>query len=534
VVAELLRLRLRILANGFRRRPLHVLAIVVGLLVALAGVVLFWAGAAWVSRFDDEFVMRATTTVGAWLSIAALLLPLMIVRHSVLSPRAFLGYPISPLGVCLTMLLYSVIGPGILLLPMAFAPVTAWPDEASQQVAWAAAPLLFLQSLLTIRLARHLGVVLRRHPRIAAWVDFLGTVVLLLGGVVAVVVVAARVPELVWLVKLMRPFNAFFRQVPEVIADTPFGLLWAAPGYASTTVGDPDTAWRVLGLSALLVVALLVVWIGVIGAPLRATRRQPGPRRTRVPGWFARFPTSPAGAIAARSVTYWLRDPRYRAVYAVLPLVLAVMLLALSIGGVPFSIAVLVPLPVMTLLLGWSTIHNDVAYDNTAVWQHIAAQTRGSDDRRGRAVPVLLWGIVLLALGIPLTVWGHGDIRIMLPLAGVCIALLLGGVGVGSLYSARFPYAAPRPGDPAWQSPQSATSQGGIAQGISVLLVLLVAAPSLLLATMWWIDGGGMWGWLTLAAGIVAGGAMLAIGIRGGGRTFDARGPELLAFTLRN
>jgi len=27
---------------------------------------------------------------------------------------------------------------------------------------------------------------------------------------------------------------------------------------------------------------------------------------------------------------------------------------------------------------------------------------------------------------------------------------------------------------------------------------------------------------------------MLALGIRGGGRTFDTRGPELLAFTLRN
>jgi ABC-2 type transport system permease protein len=510
-----------------------VVAIVVGLLVAVLGVVAFWAGAAWVSQFDDRFVMRATTTVGGWLSLAALALPLMIVRRPVLSPRAFLGYPISAFGVCLAILLYALVGPGILLLPMAFAPVTAWPDETSQQVAWAAAPLLFLQTLLTIRLARQLGVLLRRHPRIAAWVDFVGTVTLLLGGAVAVVVIAPRVPELEWLLRLMRPFNTFFRRVPEVLADTPFGALWAAPGYASTTVGAPDAAWSLLGFSSLLVIVLFIVWIATIAMPLRPTRRQPGPRRTRVPGWFARFPASPVGAIAARSVTYWLRDPRYRAVYAVLPLVLAVMLLALSIGGVPFGIAVLVPLPVMTLLLAWSTIHNDVAYDNTAVWQHIAAQTRGADDRRGRAVPVLLWGTLLLVVGIPLTVWGHGDIRVAAPLAGVCAALLLGGVGVGSLYSARFPYAAPRPGDPAWQSPQSATSQGGIAQGMSVLLILLVALPPLLLAAVWWIEGG-VWGWLSLAAGVAVGGGMLLIGIRGGGRTFDARGPELLAFTLRN
>jgi ABC-2 type transport system permease protein len=510
-----------------------VIAIVIGLLVAVAGVAAFWAGASWVSQFDDGFVMRATTTIGGWLSIAALMLPLMLVRRPVLSSRAFLGYPISALGVCFTILLYGIIGPGILLLPMAFAPVTAWPDVASQQVAWAAAPLLFLQSLLVIRIARHLGMGLRRHPRVAAWIDFVGTVAILFGGFVAVVVIAPRVPELMWLVRLMRPFNTFFRRVPEVFAETPFGALWAAPGYASTTVGDPDAAWRMLSLSVLLVIVLLVVWIAVIGMPMRATRRLPGPRRTRVPGWFAHFPANATGAIAARSVTYWLRDPRYRAVYTVLPLVLGVMLLAMWIGGVPFEIAVLVPLPILTLLLSWSTIHNDVAYDNTAVWQHVAAQTSGGDDRRGRAVPVLLWGLVLLAVGIPLTTWGHGDIHVAAPLAGLCIALLLGGIGVGSVYSVRFPYAAPRPGDPAWQSPQTATSQGGIAQSVSVLFVLLVALPALVLGGIWWVEGG-VWGWFALAAGVVVGVGVFVFGVQGGGRSFDAHGPELLAFTLRN
>ncbi|MGN6272141.1 MAG: hypothetical protein ACTHMQ_03535 [Protaetiibacter sp.] len=533
MVAELLRLRLRILANGFRRPPLQVVAIVIGLVVAVAGVVVFWVGAAWVSQFDDGFVMRATTTVGGWLSIAALMLPLMIVRRPVLSPRAFLGYPISALGVCLTILLFGIVGPGILLVPMAFAPVAAWPDTTSQQVAWAAAPLLFLQSLLVIRLARHLGTLLRRHPHIAAWVDFVGASALALGGFVALVVIAPRVPELLWLVRLMRPFNDFFRRVPELLAETPFGALWAAPGYASTTLGNPDMAWRMLSYSALLVVVLLVLWIAVVALPMRPTRRLPGPRRTRVPGWFARFPTSPTGAIAARSVTYWLRDPRYRAVYTVLPFALGVMLLAMWIGGVPFEIAVLVPLPILTLLLSWSTIHNDVAYDNTAVWQHVAAQTPGGADRRGRAVPVLLWGLLLLAVGIPLTVWGHGDIRVAAPLAGVCVALLLGGVGVGSVYSVRFPYAAPRPGDPAWQAPQTATSQGGVAQSMSIVLVLLTALPALVLAAIWWIQGG-VWGWLALGAGVIVGLGVLLSGMRGGGHSFDARGPELLAFTLRN
>ncbi|MCS0500573.1 hypothetical protein [Protaetiibacter mangrovi] len=533
MVAELLRLRLRILANGFRRPVPQVIAIVLGLLVAVAGVIGFWAGARWVSQFDDEFVQRATTTVGGWLMLAALLIPMMVVRRPVLSARAFLGYPIGSVTVALAFLAFAVVGPGLLLIPMAIAPVVAWPDESSRQVAWAAAPLIFLQTLLTIQLARQLGMVLRRHPRIAGWIDFLSVLVLLVGGAVIVVVLATRIPSLLDLIRTVAPFNTFFRRVPEVLAASPFGMLWAAPGEASSSIDDPAAAWGALGLSTLLVVVLLVVWFGVIGAQLSATRRQPGPRRERVPGLFARFPASPAGAIAARSLTYWLRDPRYRAVYAVLPFILAITLLALWVGGVPFEIAVLVPLPLMTFLLGWSTVHNDVAYDNTAVWQHVAAQTPGADDRWGRAVPVLLWGIVLLAIGIPLTAWGYGDVGIAAPLGGVCAALLLGGIGVGSLYSARFPYAAPRPGDPAWQSPQAATSQGGAAQGMSVLLALLAAAPTFLLAAVWWMHGG-YWGWLTLAAGVLSGAGVLALGVRGGGRSFDARGPELLAFTLRN
>ncbi|QNO38417.1 hypothetical protein H4J02_05255 [Protaetiibacter sp. SSC-01] len=534
MVAELLRLRLRILANGFRRPPLQVVAIVVGLLVAIVGVVLLWQGAAWVGSLqDDTFAMRANTVVGSWLTLAAILIPLMAVRRVVLSPRAFLGYPISSVGVGVTMLAYTLIGPGILLVPMALATVRAWPDASSVQVAWAAAPLLFLQTLLTIQLARELGVALRRHPRIAGWVDFVSVLVLLLGGAVVLAIIAPRVPALLDVVRAVRPLNHFLLAVPDVLAETPLGMLWAAPGHASTTLRDPSSAWQLLGLSALIVLALLLAWLAVIAVKLRPTRRLPAPRRTRVPGWFRHFPATASGAIAARSATYWLRDPRYRAVYEVLPFVLVVTLLALWIGGVPFAWAVLVPLPLMTVLLAWSTTHNDVAYDNTAVWQHVAAQTAGSDDRRGRSVPVLILGFLLLAIGIPLTVWGHGDIAIAPALTGFCVALLLGGIGVGNLYSARFPYAAPRPGDQAWETPQAATNQGVVAQGMSVLLVLLAAAPTFALAIMWWVRGG-TWGWLALAVGVVSGVLVYLVGVRSGGRTFDARGPELLAFTQRN
>jgi ABC-2 type transport system permease protein len=72
-----------------------------------------------------------------------------------------------------------------------------------------------------------------------------------------------------------------------------------------------------------------------------------------------------------------------------------------------------------------------------------------------------------------------------------------------------------------------------VAQSVSVLLVLLAALPSLVLGAIWWIEGG-VWGWLALAAGVLVGLVVLLSGLQGGGRSFDDRGPELLAFTLRN
>ena len=208
-------------------------------------------------------------------------------------------------------------------------------------------------------------------------------------------------------------------------------------------------------------------------------------------------------------------------------------MLALSVGGVPIALTALIPLPIMVLILAWATTHNDVAYDSTAVWTHVAAHTRGIDDRIGRASPVLVFGGVLILIGTPISAWAHGSADAVPALLGVSLALLLGGVGVASAVSTRYPYPAPRPGDPAWQSPQSWGSQGGVAQAVSFFGALLVAAPALIGSVLWLSFGGG-WGWLALLLGAAAGVLVLVSGARSGARAWDRRAPELLAFTMRN
>ncbi len=76
----------------------------------------------------------------------------------------------------------------------------------------------------------------------------------------------------------------------------------------------------------------------------------------------------------------------------VVPIAAVVSTVPLLVAGVPFEIAVLLPVPIMALFFGWLP-HNDLAYDSTALWMHIASGMRGAPDRIGRLVPVLLIGI---------------------------------------------------------------------------------------------------------------------------------------------
>jgi ABC-2 type transport system permease protein len=188
----------------------------------------------------------------------------------------------------------------------------------------------------------------------------------------------------------------------------------------------------------------------------------------------------------------------------------------------------------MVLLLSWATLHNDVAYDSTAVWSHLAAQVRGVHDRVGRMLPVLAMGTPLVILGTFLTAWAQGDWLIAPAVLGVSTALLFGGIGVSSLISARFPYPATRPGDAPFQQPQVVGSTGGGTQAGSVLLILLVAAPAVTSMVFYLLGVAGPWNWIALAAGLGAGLIVFAAGLRGGGATFDRRAPELLEFAVRH
>ncbi len=539
MVAELLRLRLRLVANLFRGRPGAVALRVLGVLVAVALIVLVYAGIRMLAGSGPQFSVRAIVGLGAFGSVAALLVPIVAARRELMPARGFVGFPVSRVLLVPALAALTLLGPALLTLAVTLAPATAG-SGADAALAVGCGLLLFLQTVLSLHVGAAIGDALRSRRRLRGWMRALAIVLLVLAAVPGVSVVLTRslllIPDRIApatriALAIVRPIDG--SPAIDAIAGSPLGALWAAPGLRLLEQADRVGTAVLVGVAS--IVGLAVVWTVVVLLQLRPTWRH---RRVvvalRAPGWFGSTPASAAGAITARSFTYWIRDPRYRTVVATLPAVPVLMLLALWVGGVPFSVSVLVPLSMMVLLFAWSTSHNDVAYDHTAVWQYFASGTRGVDDRIGRLWPPLVFGALLVLIGSPLTAWGHGDWAILPAVLGVNLAVLLGGVGVGSGLSARFPYPAPRPGDGAFRHPQVAGGSGGAAQGVSIVLVVLTAAPALAAAGLWLAGVPGPWNWLALLAGLVFGGLALALGILGGGRGFDRRGPELLAFTMRN
>ena len=83
----------------------------------------------------------------------------------------------------------------------------------------------------------------------------------------------------------------------------------------------PELGEQALWVGGITAFVLLVLWFFAVRLVFRATRRIPVERRGGTPGWFRPLPSTPTGAIAARSFTYWIRDPRYRAVLGFLPFV---------------------------------------------------------------------------------------------------------------------------------------------------------------------------------------------------------------------
>ncbi|MFC3299694.1 transporter [Arthrobacter agilis] len=519
MVAHLLRLKLVLLRNSFKRSTAQLIGVILGGLYGLGilgtlVVALVLLGSADVGLIRTILVIGGSATILGWIVI-----PIAAAGIDMtLDPARFVTFAIPMRQLLTGLVLGGLVGiPGVVTLIASLAQVLTWiryPAAALTAFVCALVAVLLCvvaSRLVTTAVSSMTGS--RRFKDINGVVAFIPLLFLgpIIGGVTAG----------------FQSSPGFAASLADVLAWTPLGALWAAP--ADVAQGQAGLAVLRLLIGVATLVLFLVLWSrslahALVTPPYNAVTKRAGGNL----GWLGRFPATPAGAVAARALTYWLRDPRYSASLVVIPFIGVLLFFS---GGSAGAFAFLGP--ITAFLLAWS-ISADISYDNTAFSLHLSTGVSGRDDRTGRAAALLVFSlpVTLVLTVLPLLLGGRSaDLPALL---GLSLGLLLTGTGLSSLVSARYTYNVPLPGESAFKTPPGTNFLMFAVQFIGWFVMLLLALPEIVLTIVYFVTGNAAFGWASLLAGLVLGAILLVVGIRSGGRWYDRRAPELLLAVSAN
>lgn len=516
MVAHLVRLKLTLLRNTFKRSRAQAIGVVLAVLYGGFFVLLAAVGLAALREWLD--VARVVVPLGGAAAIILWsLVPILAFGSDpTLDPSRFATYAVPYRDLAAGLVLAGVVGlPGIATAIVAAATIITWSYSV---LATAVAVIAAVVGVLTsVTLSRWISALVSGAMTSRRGRDI--TAVLLLVLIVAVSVMFLLLGDIFGRVAdALRPIRA-------VIGWTPLGWVWAAPG--DVAAGELATGIIRLALALAFLAGLGILWQRALTSQVEsphAVSRTDAVSAADDLGMFARTRDTQAGAVAARVITYYRRDPRYQAgllLTPFLPLALLIPYYTTSLTWVPLAMA-----PLIGYLLGWGE-HNSVAFESTAFWLHLAAGTPGRADRLGRLVVSAALSVVLIPvytlLGASLT--GRWD---LIPaIVGLSLAFLGAGFGLSCVQSAILPYPVPKPGDSPFTSPAGATGITIGAQTVASLGTAILTAPALVLAWLTW--AGHAWAlWATAASGIVIGPGLFLLGLRIGSRFYERRGPELL------
>lgn len=516
MVAHLLKLKLLLLRNSLRRSTWQLVGVILGGLYGLGLLGMIVVGLITLGALELELIRTVVVLGGAATVLGWLVIPLVASGVDMtLDPARFVTFAVPMRQLMTGLALGGVIGiPGVVTLIAFLTLAGTWIRYPAAAVAAViCAPCAVLLCIVGSRLITTAGAALASSRRFKDLSSMIAIIPLVLLGPIFAGIAAG-----------FQNSPGFAGELANVLAWTPLGVFVAVP--ADLAAGEVLTALARFVIGVATICGLAYLWHrslshALVTPPYNAvTRRGAGNL-----GLFARFPATPTGAVAARALTYWIRDPRYAASIIVVPLLPILLWFISGDSGDLFLLNYLGP--ITAFLLAWS-ISADISYDNTAFWLHLSAGVSGRADRAGRTLALLVFAapVVLVFTVVPL--WLSGSLADLPMMLGLSLGALLTAAGFSSVLSARYTYNVPLPGESPFKTPPGTGFSMLAIQFLGWVVLLLLLLPEIGLAIAYLLTGSAALGWLTLLAGLVLGTAALIGGIRLGGAWYDKRGPELL------
>lgn len=516
MVAHLVRLKLHLLRNGLRRSVAAIVGMVVGVIYGGGFVVLALAGlVALRAQGDLELSGSVVVVAGSALVAGWSVLPIILFGvDPTLDPTRFATFAVRERTLAVGLVLSALVGlPGVATVLLVLGTVVAGSRTVPATLAAVVGGLLGLLTcvlLSRIVTAAAAAVLATRRGRDVAGIG--GLLVFLVAGPFVGGLADGGIDR------------TSLDSAAAVLAWTPLGWAWAPAG--DFALGEWRTGLTHLALATTLVLVLLLAWERLLVSVLRNPRSASadGGKVSAGLGLFGRFPATPMGAIAARAGTYWVRDPRFN-VPAIMTILLPAGLLIPGLGSGSELALLAMPLA-SAYLIGWGQ-HNDVGYDSTAFWLHVASGVDGVSDRLGRLFPSALMAVVCIPVYAVLGPVFGAPWRLFPATFGTACALALNGFAVACVTSAVKQYGVPAPGEnPFTSRPGSAGVTLGV-QAVCGVAVWTLSLPAVGLAVAAYL--GVDWAaWAALVLGPLLGAVALLVGTRLGADLFRRRQALLL------
>lgn len=517
MVGNLLSLKWAHFVASLKRSGWALAGTIIGAVYALFGLFAVFAVFMAQRGGDPETVQGLAVILAALVSALWCIVPVVISgQDSTLDPDILAPFPLKPGEILGGQLAGSVISIfGMMTLIGSFFPVMGWASPLPAVVSVFSGILGFLILMICSRLMSALGMAIRQKRFLAEGIGAVFFLALLCAGPLA-----GSLTE-----SLFSP--SWVHAVASVLGWTPLGVAWALPGDVA------QGQWLVLALrlvvTAVCLVGGLLLWRAVIAHQISHVgaggASSPGRSKSRTSlGLFSRFPASPVGAVAARTATYYLKDPRLNLNLLVAPGFLVVFWFMGTANG---GASLIMVGPLVGWMLAWQSSYS-VSYDNTAFALHMTAPVTGVQDRWGRTlgmVVVFVPLVVVVSAAAMLLQGTPGGIPTNL---GASLCMLLAGLGVGACISVRYALPVAAPGESPWKSRKNNSGMANVLiQFLTSLLIVGLALPVWVLLGVGALTGNPVFGWIALVVGCLYGGAMLWVGVRLGGAWYDKRAPEL-------